>query len=69
MPASWRSSGSFPYLAQRFAICGTPEECAARLAHAEAAGLRRVMFSVGVAADSLRAIELFGATVLPRFKA
>jgi len=59
----------FPYLSQRFAICGTPEECATQLARAEAAGLRRVMFSVGVAADSLRAVELFGATVLPRFKA
>lgn len=61
--------GLFAYLSQRFAIYGTPEECAAQLARAEAAGLRRVMFSVSVAADPLRAVELFGATVLPRFRA
>jgi 5,10-methylenetetrahydromethanopterin reductase len=61
--------GLFDYLSQRFAIYGTPEACAAQLARAEAAGLRRVMFSVSVAADPLRAVELFGATVLPRFKA
>ena len=61
--------GLFPYLSRRFAICGTPEECATQLARAEAAGLKRVMFSVGVATHSLRAVELCGATVLPRFKA
>jgi 5,10-methylenetetrahydromethanopterin reductase len=60
--------GLFDYLARRFAIYGTPEDCAAQLARAEAAGLRRVMFTVSVATDPLRTVELFGAKVLPRFK-
>ncbi len=60
--------GLFDYLSRRFAIYGTPEECAAQLARAAAAGLRRVMFTVSVAADPLRTVELFGATVLPRFR-
>ena len=60
--------GLFDYLSRRFAIYGTPEECASQLARAAAAGLRRVMFTVSVAADPLRTVELFGATVLPRFR-
>jgi 5,10-methylenetetrahydromethanopterin reductase len=60
--------GLFDYLSRRFAVYGTPEDCAAQLARAEAAGLRRVMFTVSVAADPLRTVELFGEKVLPRFK-
>jgi 5,10-methylenetetrahydromethanopterin reductase len=60
--------GLFDYLSRRFAVYGTPEACAMQLARAEAAGLRRVMFTVSVAADPLRTVELFGEKVLPRFK-
>ncbi len=60
--------GLFDYLSRRFAIYGTPEDCAAQLARAEAAGLRRIMFTVSVATDPLRTVELFGERVLPRFK-
>jgi alkanesulfonate monooxygenase SsuD/methylene tetrahydromethanopterin reductase-like flavin-dependent oxidoreductase (luciferase family) len=38
--------GLFDYLARRFAIYGTPEECRAQMAAAQAAGLHRVMFTV-----------------------
>jgi 5,10-methylenetetrahydromethanopterin reductase len=60
--------GLFDYLARRFAIYGTPEDCVAQLRRAEAAGLGRVMFTVSVATDPLRTVELFGTEVLPRFK-
>jgi 5,10-methylenetetrahydromethanopterin reductase len=61
--------GLFDYLARRFAIHGTAEECADQFARAAAAGLKRVMFTVSLAADPLRTVELFGEKVLPRFKA
>ena len=37
--------GLFDYLARRFAVYGTPEECRTQIAIARAAGLRRVMFT------------------------
>lgn len=60
--------GLFDYLSRRFAIYGAPEDCATQLARAAAAGLKRVMFTVSVAADPLRTVELFGERVLPRFR-
>ena len=56
--------GLFDYLAQRFAVYGTPEECRAQMAVAQAAGLRRVMFTVSLAADPVGTVELFGGEVL-----
>ena len=60
--------GLFDFLAGRFAIQGTPEECRHQLLAAGDAGLRRVMFSVGLAADPVATIELFGAEVLPALR-
>jgi 5,10-methylenetetrahydromethanopterin reductase len=63
-----RELGLFDYLSQRFAIFGSPDDCAAQLERARRAGLQRVMFTVSVASDPVRTVELFGAKVLPRFK-
>jgi 5,10-methylenetetrahydromethanopterin reductase len=57
--------GLFDYLSRRFAIYGTPAECRAQMLVAQAAGLRRVMFSVSLAADPVATVELFGGEVLP----
>jgi hypothetical protein len=35
---------------------------------AKAAGARRLMFTVSLAADPVRAVELFGAEVLPALR-
>ena len=60
--------GLFDYLAERFAICGTPAECRAQLLRAKAAGLERVMFTVSVASDPAATVELFGKEVLPAIR-
>jgi alkanesulfonate monooxygenase SsuD/methylene tetrahydromethanopterin reductase-like flavin-dependent oxidoreductase (luciferase family) len=59
--------GLFDYLADRFAIFGTPEDCRAQLLRAQKAGLQRVMFTVSLASDPLATVELFGREVLPVF--
>ena len=61
--------GLFDYLAGRFAVLGTPEQCLEQLLAAHAAGLRRVMFTVSVASDPAGTVELFGEMVLPKFRA
>ena len=60
--------GLFDYLASRFAIYGTPEQCLEQLMVAREAGLRRVMFTVSVASDPAGTVELFGEKVLPRIR-
>jgi 5,10-methylenetetrahydromethanopterin reductase len=60
--------GLFDYLSRRFAIHGTPAECRAQMLAARAAGLRRVMFSVSLAADPVATVELFGGEVLPALR-
>jgi 5,10-methylenetetrahydromethanopterin reductase len=60
--------GLFDYLAARFAIYGTPEECRRQMLASSDAGLRRVMFSVSLAADPVATVELFGAEVLPALR-
>jgi alkanesulfonate monooxygenase SsuD/methylene tetrahydromethanopterin reductase-like flavin-dependent oxidoreductase (luciferase family) len=60
--------GLFDYLARRFAVYGTPEECRAQMAAAQSAGLRRVMFTVSLAADPVATVELFGSEVLPALR-
>ena len=57
--------GLFDYLSRRLAICGTPEECLAQVRAAQAAGVRRLMFSVSLAADPIATVRLFGEKVLP----
>ncbi|MEC7490654.1 MAG: LLM class flavin-dependent oxidoreductase [Pseudomonadota bacterium] len=60
--------GLFDYLAGRFAICGTPDQCLEQILDAHMAGLRRVMFTVSVASDPAKTVELFGEKVLPRLR-
>jgi 5,10-methylenetetrahydromethanopterin reductase len=60
-----RALGLSEYLARRLAVCGTPEECLAQVRAAQAAGVRRLMFSVSLAADPARTVRLFGERVLP----
>jgi 5,10-methylenetetrahydromethanopterin reductase len=57
--------GLFDYLSRRLAVCGTPDECLAQVRAAQAAGVRRLMFSVSLAADPVRTVQLFGEKVLP----
>ena len=57
--------GLFDYLAGRLAICGTPAECLAQARAAQAAGAKRLMLTVSLAADPVRTVELFGEHVLP----
>ena len=61
--------GVFDYLAQRFAVFGTPAQCLEQLLTAHEAGLDRVMFTVSLASDPAGTVELFGAKVLPEFRA
>jgi alkanesulfonate monooxygenase SsuD/methylene tetrahydromethanopterin reductase-like flavin-dependent oxidoreductase (luciferase family) len=63
-----RELGLFDYLAGRLAVCGTPAECLAQARAAQAAGARRLMFTVSLAADPLRTVRLFGERVLPALK-
>ena len=56
--------GLFGCLSRRLAICGTPDECLAQVRAAQAAGVRRLMFSVSLAADPVRTVRLFGEKVL-----
>jgi 5,10-methylenetetrahydromethanopterin reductase len=57
--------GLFDYLRERLAIAGTPEDCVAQVRAAEAAGATQLMFTVSLAADPVRTVELFGREVLP----
>jgi 5,10-methylenetetrahydromethanopterin reductase len=61
--------GLFDYLSRRLAICGTPEECLAQVRAARAAGVSRLMFSVSLAVDPVRTVQLFGERVLPAVRA
>jgi alkanesulfonate monooxygenase SsuD/methylene tetrahydromethanopterin reductase-like flavin-dependent oxidoreductase (luciferase family) len=63
-----RELGLFDYLAERFAIHGTPAECRAQLLRAREAGVERVMFTVSLAADPAAAVALFGEEVMPAFR-
>ena len=65
-PALTKRLGLFDYLRARLAIAGTPEDCVAQVRAAEAAGVTQLMFTVSLAADPERAVELFGKAVLPR---
>ena len=56
--------GLFDYLSRRLAICGTPDECLAQVRAAQAAGVRRLMFSVSLAVDPVATVRLFGEKVL-----
>ena len=61
-----RRLGLFDYLRQRLAVAGTPEDCAEQTQAALAAGATNLMFTVSLAADPIRTVELFGRHVLRR---
>jgi 5,10-methylenetetrahydromethanopterin reductase len=57
--------GLFDYLSRRLAVCGTPDECLAQVRAAQAAGVRRLMFTVSLATDPIGTVHLFGEKILP----
>jgi 5,10-methylenetetrahydromethanopterin reductase len=64
-PGLTRRLGLFDYLRRRLAVAGTPEDCATQVRAAVDAGARNLMFSVSLASDPVRTVELFGRQVLP----
>lgn len=58
--------GLFDYLSRRLSVCGTPAECLAQAQAAKKAGAKRLMFTVSLAADPVKTVELFGEHVLPK---
>lgn len=60
--------GLFDYLAGRLAVWGNPEDCREQALAAKAAGASRLMFTVSLAADPVRTVELFGERVLPALR-
>jgi len=58
--------GLFDYLSQRLAVCGDPHDCLAQARAAKAAGATRLMFTISLASDPVRTVELFGEHVLPK---
>ncbi|HEY7250902.1 MAG TPA: LLM class flavin-dependent oxidoreductase, partial [Methylomirabilota bacterium] len=65
-PALTPRLGLFDYLRGRLAVAGTPDDCVTQVRAAEAAGVTQLMFTVSLAADPVRTVELFGRSVLPR---
>ena len=65
-PALTKRLGIFDYLRRRLAIAGTPDECVEQVRAAIAAGATRLMFTVSLASDPVRTVELFGKEVLPQ---
>jgi 5,10-methylenetetrahydromethanopterin reductase len=61
-----RRLGLFDYLRRRLAIAGTPQDCAEQTRAAIAAGATSLMFTVSLASDPVRTVELFGRHVLRR---
>jgi len=68
-PGLVRRLGLFDYLRGRLAVAGTPDDCIEQVRAARQAGVRRLMFTVSLAADPARAVELFGRHVLPALPA
>jgi 5,10-methylenetetrahydromethanopterin reductase len=64
-PGLVKRLGLFDYLRTRLAVAGTPDECIEQVQAAIAAGARQLMFTVSLAADPVRTVELFGTRVLP----
>ena len=64
-PTLVRRLGLFDYLRLRLAVAGTPDDCIGQVRAALAAGATSLMFTVSLAADPGRTVELFGTHVLP----
>jgi len=60
--------GLFDYLAGRLAIWGDPDDCLRQALAAKAAGAKQLMFTISLAADPVRTVELFGEHVLPALR-
>jgi 5,10-methylenetetrahydromethanopterin reductase len=67
-PTLVRRLGLFDYLRNRLAVAGTPDDCVEQVRDAIAAGAASLMFTVSLAADPVRTIELFSAHVLPAIR-
>ena len=67
-PALTRRLGVFDYLRGRLAVAGTPEDCLGQVSAALRAGAVNLMFTVSLASDPVRTVELFGRDVLGRLK-
>jgi 5,10-methylenetetrahydromethanopterin reductase len=67
-PGLTRRLGVFDYLRQRLAVAGTPQDCLEQVNAALDAGARNLMFTVSLAADPVRTVELFGREVLPALR-
>jgi 5,10-methylenetetrahydromethanopterin reductase len=67
-PGLTRRLGVFDYLRQRLAVAGTPQDCIEQVGAALDAGARNLMFTVSLAADPVRTVELFGREVLPALR-
>jgi 5,10-methylenetetrahydromethanopterin reductase len=67
-PALLHRLGLFDYLRRRLAVAGTPEDCVEQVRAARAAGARNLMFTVSLASDPERTVELFGREVLPHVR-
>lgn len=67
-PVLTRRLGVFDYLRARLAIAGTPEDCRTQVDAALRAGAHSLMFTVSLAWDPVRTVELFGREVLGRLK-
>jgi len=63
-----RRLGLFDYLRRRLAIAGTPNDCIEQTRAALAAGATQLMFTVSLADDPVRTVELFGTEVLPALR-
>ena len=63
-----RRLGVFDYLRGRLAIAGTPADCVEQVRTALAAGAESLMFTVSLASDPIRTVELFGGEVIGRLK-
>ena len=64
-----RRLGLFDYLRRRLAVAGTPDDCVEQARAALEAGATNLMFTVSLAADPIRTVELFGRHVLPALSA
>ena len=63
-----RRLGVFDYLRGRLAIAGTPADCVEQVRAAVAAGAESLMFTVSLASDPIRTVQLFGGEVVGRLK-
>ncbi len=63
-----RELGLFDYLSRRLSICGTPAECREQMLAAKAAGVKRLMFTISLAADPVKTVELFAQHVFPAIR-